>query len=250
MNEYRGELTASVNAKGVIDVDTVKGCQDGMAAYPHRGCYSLCYAQRIAVMRGFNFKKSVVRQVKGVSQLREIVKAVKKSGLNFLRIGTMGDPSFNWDVTLSHASLFARSGLWVVVITKHWRTLTAKHLKALPTNLIINTSISPLDTASERAHRLAQYERLKARARSILRVVTADFDVSNTKGKAFRVIQEDLLGRDKVIDNPLRVTESYPLAKAGILRVRKAGGQSVSLHDDSVFLGKCQDCKELCGVGL
>jgi hypothetical protein len=36
---YRPFLTATENRKGVLDVDTVKGCQMGMHAYPRGGCY-------------------------------------------------------------------------------------------------------------------------------------------------------------------------------------------------------------------
>ena len=55
---YRPFLTASENGKGVMDVDTVKGCTLGMAAYPDGGCYGECYAQKTAVRYGINFSVS------------------------------------------------------------------------------------------------------------------------------------------------------------------------------------------------
>ena len=55
--EYSTTLTAVVNEKGVVDVDVVKGCTDGMKAYPGGGCYGSCYALKIARMRGLVFEK-------------------------------------------------------------------------------------------------------------------------------------------------------------------------------------------------
>ena len=48
---YRDVLTADVNDKGVLDIDTVKGCTAGMAARDG-GCYGACYAATIAKFRG------------------------------------------------------------------------------------------------------------------------------------------------------------------------------------------------------
>jgi hypothetical protein len=36
---YLPILTVVENEKGVLDVDTVKGCTSGMRAYPGTGCY-------------------------------------------------------------------------------------------------------------------------------------------------------------------------------------------------------------------
>ena len=49
---YKPVLTASENLKGVLDVDTVKGCSSGMAAYPGTGCYGACYAATTAKQYG------------------------------------------------------------------------------------------------------------------------------------------------------------------------------------------------------
>jgi len=38
MKEYLPYLSASINRKGVLDIDTVKGCKLGMANYPKGGC--------------------------------------------------------------------------------------------------------------------------------------------------------------------------------------------------------------------
>jgi hypothetical protein len=58
--QYKPELTVEVNDKGVIDVDTVKGCYFGIKNNP-KGCYGLCYAKKIADYRGFDFGTAVSR---------------------------------------------------------------------------------------------------------------------------------------------------------------------------------------------
>ena len=53
---YHEIITASVNHKGCMDVDTVKGCTLGMRAGKNgRGCYDECYANEIASRYGIDF---------------------------------------------------------------------------------------------------------------------------------------------------------------------------------------------------
>lgn len=40
--QYLPLITAVENQKGVLDVDTVKGCASGMNAHPNGGCYDDC----------------------------------------------------------------------------------------------------------------------------------------------------------------------------------------------------------------
>jgi len=63
LKKYKAELAAAVNRKGVLDIDTVKGCSLGMAAHPNGGCYGLCYAYKMAKAYGFNFNESVSRRL-------------------------------------------------------------------------------------------------------------------------------------------------------------------------------------------
>ena len=63
VRRYSNTLTADVNAKGVLDVDTVKGCSAGMTARPDGGCYNACYAATIAKFRGIDFSTDVKRVV-------------------------------------------------------------------------------------------------------------------------------------------------------------------------------------------
>jgi hypothetical protein len=63
--DYKPVLSAHVNRKGVLDIDTVKGCSLGMGSYPGGGCYGVCYANKVATLYGFNFNKSVSRDIVG-----------------------------------------------------------------------------------------------------------------------------------------------------------------------------------------
>ena len=62
---YRPILTITENGKGVLDVDTVKGCTLGMKAHPDGGCYGECYAYKNAHTYGKDFHTSVSRQFIG-----------------------------------------------------------------------------------------------------------------------------------------------------------------------------------------
>ena len=61
LRHYEDAIAVSANRKGVIDVDTVKGCTLGMRAYPDGGCYGECYAAKIAARNGIAFDVSVNR---------------------------------------------------------------------------------------------------------------------------------------------------------------------------------------------
>ena len=63
---YLPVLTVTENGKGVLDVDTVKGCTEGMKKYPEGGCYGECYAAKTAKRYGIDFTKSISRQFCGL----------------------------------------------------------------------------------------------------------------------------------------------------------------------------------------
>ena len=65
--------------------------------------------------------------------------------------------------------------------------------------------------------------------------------------------QAFLLSFDPIIDNPLRVRQSNPHILNGDIKTEKrndsvGGGKTVSLHTESIYLGKCPDCPDQCGV--
>lgn len=250
---YLPRLTCVVNRKGVLDIDTVKGCTLGIEAHPDGGCYGLCYANRLAVARGFDFSRSVSREVSIRDQGR-IASAVRRHPTPFFRIGTMGDPCHDWPLTLAVCS-------WLgpiktpVVITKHWLPLSDADLSCLSRcGAIVNTSISALDSDEERAYRLDQFRRIGAAGvRSVLRIVSARFGTTD-EGRRLTEIQTELFQNSPIIDNPLRIPTTDARVLRGDILVERhpdlGGGSTVSVASSTAYLGQCVNCSDQCGVNL
>lgn len=252
--KYRPVISACENEKGVLDVDSVKGCSDGIGRYGERGCYGECYAKKIADRYGITFQ-STSRKLTPKAR-KQVFHAVQDFPASWYRIGTAGDPSYDWELTVELCEYLKPTGKMPVIITKHWNELGAVlAFRLADCRAVINTSISPLDSDSDREWRLDQFKAMRSYGlKSVLRVVTCQFgDTEN--GQRMRQIQEFLLSHSPVIDNPLRATKENQLAKAGdiILSRREdavGGGKTVSLHSQSVFLGRCKDCPDQCGVTM
>ena len=251
---YHDSITASVNLKGCMDVDTVKGCTPGMRARTD-GCYGECYANKIATRYGIAFGQSVKRGFVDQWQHRDVlVRQLRAHPLAWYRIGVMGDPSFDWDHTLAVVRHLRPAERTAVIVTKHWRALTDEHLsKMLELDVVVHTSTSGLDTDAETRHRVKQIERLRGYGiPSINRVVTCEYGDTEW-AVARRERQSFLLSLAPVIDTPFRVRPTNPHVIAGDIRVTRrpdamGGGTLVSLHDPTVYLGDCAGCPDQCGV--
>jgi hypothetical protein len=264
MNNYLPFLSASINRKGVLDIDTVKGCRFGMEKYPNGGCYGLCYAAKTAKFYGYDFSKSVSRKLSTPSKQlnlfnkpviygkKNIKNIVKNHGLKWFRIGTMGDPCHDWDLTATVCEWLCRYKK-PVVITKHWDTLSDSILDRLSVCcVVINTSISALDTGDEIEHRLAQFNRMKRHGiRSVLRIVSCKFGKTDI-GTRLDKIQIELFKNSLIIDNPLRIPLSDDRVVKGDIIAEKIKDitaiRSISLNNESAYLGNCRDCPDSCGV--
>lgn len=252
LKTYKDELTVEENQKGVLDLDTVKGCTFGCQNCK-KGCWGLCYAYKIATFRGIDFTKSVTRWLKTKRQMKEIGKKIFRSNKEFIRIGTMGDPCHNWNYTIRICKWVVKSGKPIVIITKHWIKLTDEQMKQLgDLGVIINTSLSALDTKEQIKYRLEQYERYKKYGRSVLRIISCDFNRDNEIGKELAEIQDELFKNDYIIDNPLRVPLSYPMVKSGIIKVKKIMDINsevyISKFNPETYIGVCENCPEKCGI--
>lgn len=252
---YRPILTAVANAKGVMDVDTVKGCTLGLAAYPNGGCYGECYAARTASRYGIDFATSVSRRPTKTA-LMDAFWIAKNHPATWYRIGTAGDPSHDWDNTLDVCEALRGTGKIPVIITKHWLTLSENHLSRLKAlAAVVNTSTSGMDTDAEIDHRVNQMDRIKvAGVKSVCRVVTCSYSLSEW-GRNCKEKQDYLLSLAPVIDNPLRASKANErVANGDIILTRKdesiGGGKFVSLHDQNVYLGRCGGCIDQCGVTI
>jgi hypothetical protein len=250
---YLPILTAVENQKGVLDVDTVKGCTLGMRAFPGDGCYGECYANKTAARYGIDFAVSVSRKLTPATRVN-IFCTVRDHPAYWYRIGTAGEPCHDWENTLEVCEYLQETGKTPVIITKHWIPLSDDHILRLGAlGAVINTSVSGLDTDAQLKHRVAQIERLKsAGVRSVARVVTCEYG-SSEWALAAKKKQDYLLTLEPVIDNPLRADKSNPHVMNGdIILTRRdeavGGGKMVSLHRQDVYLGTCDLCPDQCGA--
>ncbi len=251
--EYLPILTATENEKGVLDVDTVKGCTLGMRSRPDGGCYGECYANKTATRYGIDFSVSVSRKLTPWNR-GSVFCAVRDHPNYWYRIGVAGDPCHDWDNTLDVCEALQGTGKTPVIITKHWIPLSDDHIRRLCALVaVVNTSVSGFDTDAQMRHRVAQMARLKAGGvRSVARVVTCEYGVTEW-ALAAELKQDYLMTLAPVIDNPLRASKSNPHVISGdILLTRRdeaiGGGKLISLHDESVYLGTCPDCPDQCGA--
>lgn len=250
---YRNVLTVDINEKGVVDVDTVKGCSAGMSARPGTGCYGGCYAAKIAKYRGLDFSRSVTRLVHGRAHAREIERKVSRAPQGFFRIGVMGDPCHAWEETVRTVEWlceFARP----VIITKHWRALSDEQtVRLVACGTVLNTSLSALDTPAELKHRRKEFFRFKLLGGdSIARIVSCNFNSETPEGARMKSVQDELFLLRPTLDNPLRVPRNHPLVVAGIilLSVVKdlASERTISVVNKETYIGHCAGCPDVCGI--
>lgn len=253
-HHYRPVLTVVENRKGVLDVDTVKGCTLGMKAHPGGGCYGECYAYKNAHTYGFDFRTSVSRQFMGREHKGTLMKIMLQHDASWYRIGTAGDPCHDWKHTIAIVNAFWHLHKVPVIISKHWIPLEDWQLEKLRRlGAVINTSTSGLDSDDEIKYRVSQIKRIKdAGIKSVNRVVTCLFGRSQW-AKECKEKQDYLLSLTPIIENPLRASQSNDRVKNGdIVLVKRSsavgGGKFVSLHRPGIYLGKCNGCPDQCGV--
>jgi hypothetical protein len=251
---YGPWLTVALNAKGVLEVDTVKGCSDGMAMYPNGGCYGECYAARNAKRYGIDFSVSVNRNLHTPWHKSTLCLLMAKTRLTWFRVGTFGDPSYDWRHSISMLRALWPMEMTPVIVTKLWRSPTDVQIEWLRRlGAVVNVSVSALDSDAELSHRLQERTRLANGAiRSVLRVVTCRFGQSSWARAAARR-QGELLSMEPVIDNPLRPSPGNPLVIQGDILTETrnesvGGGKGVSLHLGGAYLGRCDACPDQCGV--
>jgi hypothetical protein len=194
-----------------------------------------------------------------------IVKQIEKIDMPFIRIGCSGDPSENWKHTINvinkirtekQLSLFSKEyNKQIVIITRHWKKLTDEQLHEISKfNICINTSVSALDNLDMLNNSLKEYERIKPYCKSVLRVVTCDFNEENKEGKERAEIQRQLIKNKGFIDTVFRPSSKNPFVVNGVINVKKMGFMKskalVSKFNKKTFLGKCGSCLEMCGLNV
>lgn len=254
MREYSTKISLTKNSRGIYTLDPSIGCNSGMSNET-AGCYNDCYAAKSSKLYGFDFSKTVLRDFEGEKHRRLILSQINKIKLDFVRMGTSGDPSENWHHTIKIIKAIEKCNKEIVIIAKHWNNLTDEQLEYFKTvNVCINTSVSALDKPHILNNGLLQHERLKPYCKSILRIVSADFNVNNLKGLELSKIQNELFKNTSVLDTVLRVNKNNRLAKDGVINVTEStflGKKAIiSKFKKSTYFGKCSTCHEMCGLNI
>jgi hypothetical protein len=239
-----------------------------MRVRPNGGCYGLCYAAKVSKFYGYDFTKSVSRKMEdhkshddqilfdfaGDVGSSDIARMVKNHPLKWFRIGTMGDPCHDWELTIRVCEWLCEYRV-PIIISKHWIKIPDDMLPRFSKcGAIINTSISALDTVAELRYRLKQIQRFKdAEIKSVARIVSCKFG-DTEEGKRMNAIQEKLFELRPVIDNPLRIPATDKRVISGDIVAEKmidmTASTSISLHNKKTYIGHCNNCPDQCGVTL
>ena len=254
MKPYSNKISLVKNGRGVYCIDTTMGCQSGLKENP-KGCYGDCYAARIAKRYGHDFNTTVIRKFQNLKHQREIISQINKVKMPFIRIGASGDPSENWEHTLKIIKVISRCNIEIVIITRHWNVLTNEQLKYLSgLNICINTSVSALDGDELREKCLRQYQRIKRFCKSILRIVSCDFNLDNEMGHRLAKIQAELFQNENTLDTVFRPSKKNKFIVDGVINAKEeifnGKKQLASKFNRKTYMGKCGNCKEMCGVNI
>ena len=265
MKYYKNQISVHLNRKGILDIDSVKGCTFGTTKYEN-GCYGVCYANKTAKLYNYDFTHSVTRNInyKNINQLclfndmffgdNKIINILRQHKLGWFRIGTMGDPSHDWVATVN-LCLWLHKIRVPVVVTKHWIEIPEYLLtKFKQVGAVINTSISALDTMREIKYRLHQFKRIgNFGIKSILRIVSCEFGKTEI-GVNLSKIQDELFKYKPIIDNPLRISKDDKRVYSGDIVIKLVENintkSSISIFNKNAYIGECSACPDQCGLTL
>lgn len=254
MREYSNKISLAKNARGIYSLDPSIGCKSGMDN-EIGGCFNDCYAYKSAKLYGYDFSKTILRYFENEKHKKEVLNKINNVKLDFIRMGTSGDPSEYWEHTISILKQIDKCNKEIVIITKHWKNLTHEQMEYLGTiNVCINTSVSALDKPNLIYNALKQYNLLKKYCKSILRIVSADFNLQNENGLKLSKIQANLFKNENTLDTVLRVNKRNDLVKNETINVVETtflGKKAlVSKLNKSTYFSKCSTCKEMCGINI
>ncbi len=254
MKAYSNKISLTENGRGVYCIDTTMGCSSGMAAN-EGGCYNDCYAAKTAKRYGHDFSKTVLRHFESNYHKKQILMQIAKVKMPFIRIGASGDPSENWEHTFEILKTLRWCNTEIIIITRHWTLLTDEQLEFLNTlNICINTSVSALDNEEMLNRSIEQYNRIKPYCKSVLRIISCDFNLENETGKQLSEIQHSLFKNENTLDTVFRPSKKNPFVIMGIVNIKEeifnGKKQLASKFNRKTYMGKCSTCKEMCGVNI
>lgn len=254
MRKYSSKISLVKNSRGIYGLDTSMGCSSGMAETKN-GCYGDCYAAKSAKLYGYDFSKTILRHFESQKHKREIVQQISQIKMPFVRIGCSGDPSEDWQHAVSIIKVISKANKEIVIITRHWTLLTDEQLHFFSTiNICINTSVSALDKPEIMNKCLEQYNRIKSYCKSVLRIVSCDFNLNNIIGHSLAKIQAELFKNESTLDTIFRPAKNNPFVlykiintKIGVFNGHKA---LMSKYNKKTYVGKCSTCHEMCGLNI
>ncbi len=254
MRNYSTKISLVRNGRGVYCIDTTMGCASGLEEN-ERGCYGDCYAARTAKRYGYNFNTTVLRDFESRQHKQEILNQINKVKMPFIRIGASGDPSENCEHTVKIIKAISKSNIEIVIITRHWKELTDEQLEYFSRlNMCINTSVSALDSPELLAKCLSQYHRIKKHCKSILRIVSCDFNLKNEAGFRLAKLQAELFKNESTLDTVFRPSKRNQFIIDGVINVKDEifNGRKclASKRNKKTYMGKCSTCIEMCGVNI
>ncbi len=254
MKTYGTKIALIRNSRGVYCIDSIMGCPSGMAAH-EGGCYGDCYAARTAKRYGMDFSTAVLRDFADWRHQQEIENAIHRIKMPFIRLGASGDPSEDWNHTMKILRVLATCNTELVIITRHWNLLSDEQLVEIShMNLCINTSVSALDNKPELDRSLAQFQRIKPHLKSVLRVISCNFNLENEEGRARNAIQTALFYAIPTLDTVFRPSKSNRFVTDGVIHASpeffNGKPQLASKSNPRTYMGKCATCQEMCGVNL
>jgi hypothetical protein len=252
VKEYSDTIELTRNRRGCFVLDPVLGCV-GSLQNGGKGCYGDCYAAKYSKRYGYNFNKIQLRNFENDIHLKSTINKINKIDMSFVRMGSSGDPSCDWEHSMEIIKAISDCNKEIVIITKHWELLTNNQLEYLSSlNICINTSISALDNKALLGRRLNEYIRIKPYCKSILRVVSCDFNLEHPLGLIFADVQHDLFKNEHTIDTVFRPSKNNIYVLDGIINIEKdlfMGKKCyVSKYNKQAYLGYCDSCHEECGV--
>lgn len=253
MRPYSTKISLLKNSRGLYSLDTVLGCSSGTTKDKF-GCFSDCYAAKAAYRYGYDFSNHVLRDFNNERHLASTIKKINSLEADFIRIGTSGDPSEDWIHTFNILNKIKETNKKKVIITKHWKNIPDSLLLELSRlGVVINTSISALDEKHVLENAITQYERLKPFCKSVLRIVTCDFNDMHPLGFELAILQDKLIKiDDNYIDTVFRPSKDSKYIKNNVINVNKKRFLNskvlVSKLNKKAYFGHCDNCKEKCGI--
>ncbi len=256
MRDYSNKITLTKNSRGIYSLDTSMGCTSGTKNNKN-GCYDDCYAARYGNKYGYNFSNTQLRFFEDEKHIKSIIRKINNIDSDFIRVGTSGDPSENWAHTIGVLEELEGIEKEIVIITKHFTKLKKDELRRLKNlNVCVNTSVSALDFLENKEsikNKIIEYTKLRNYSKSVLRVVSCDFNIVSSDGKFLNNIQDDLLNNYEVLETAFRCSPKNKYVTSGLINIEKGlflGKKcNFSLRKDSnIYLGNCKGCIEKCGL--